>query len=517
MQDAGAGDAEAAEPGNQRALGAGPGARHSGRALRMGFVLDVAGYGTRTVPARDAVQQRLLQLVVAALAACGLALDALGVDHQWSGDGVNAVLPAGIDPTVVLAVLIRSLAAGLRADNARWADRLRLRMAVGVGLIEKSAAGFGGPVIVEINRLVNSAALRSALADEPSADLAVAVSDQAHALIIQPGYPGMPRGQFSRASVAEKEFSGFAWIWLSTRQWSEPAYPPLAVTDPREAGRYRIAARIGAGPAGSVYLAAGGEPGWAAVKVFDPRLAADPDARRRLSDGARAASFAREAHLAPVIDFYVADTGHPWVASTLVRGPSLNAAVTETGPLPPASAGWAALGLAQALAAVHEAGLAHHAVSPHNVLLGPAGPVLTDFGISRTALVSGPGTAGDDVLMLGATAFYAATSRFPWGTAALAPPGGVARPTESELAGCPPWLARIVLACLAPDPADRPAAADVGALLAGEVGQPPRSWLPDPVATRVAEYQALPASRGRFRWPRRELSASAASSDAAAG
>jgi len=507
MHDARAGDAEAAEPDDRRSFSAGPGAQYSGRALRMGFVLDVEGYGTRTVPARDAVQQRLLQLVTAALAACGLALDALGVDHQWSGDGVNAVLPAGIDPTVVLAVLIRSLAAGLQADNARWADRLRLRMAVGVGLIERSAAGFGGPVIVEINRLVNSAALRSALADEPSADLAVAVSDQAHGLIIQPGYPGMPRGQFSRASVAEKEFSGFAWIWVSTRQWSEPAYPPLGAADPREAGRYRIAARIGTGPAGSVYLAAGGNPGWAAVKVFDQRLVADPDTRRRLTDGARAASAAgpaRGEHLVPVIDFDVGRAGPPWVASTLVQGPSLNAAVSETGPLPAASAGWAALGLARALAALHRAGLAHHAVSAHNLLLGPAGPVLTDFGISRAALVSGPGTPADDVLMLGATACYAATSRFPWGTDALAPSGGPVRPAESELAGCPPWLTRIVLACLAPDPADRPAAADVAALLAGEVGDPPRSWLPGPVAARVAEYQALPPARGRFRWPRRE-------------
>jgi hypothetical protein len=40
------------------------------------------------------------------------------------------------------------------------------------------------------------------------------------------------------------------------------------------------------------------------------------------------------------------------------------------------------------------------------------------------------------------------------------------------------------------------------ALLAGEVGKQPCSWLPDPVAARTAEYQALPSSRGRFRWPR---------------
>ena len=60
----------------------------------------------------------------------------------------------------------------------------------------------------------------------------------------------------------------------------------------------------------------------------------------------------------------------------------------------------------------------------------------------------------------------------------------------------------IVLACLAPEPAARPAAAELHALLADKVGRQPSSWLPDPVAARTAEYQALPSYRGRFRWPR---------------
>ncbi len=113
-------------------------------------------------------------------------------------------------------------------------------------------------MIVDINRLVDSAPLRSALADEPAADLAVAISDQAYTLIIQPGYPGIPAGQFTRVNVVAKEFSGPAWIWLSTRQWSEPAYLPLDAADPREVGGYRIVARLGAGQAGPVYLASGG-------------------------------------------------------------------------------------------------------------------------------------------------------------------------------------------------------------------------------------------------------------------
>ncbi|HEY0934958.1 MAG TPA: hypothetical protein VGD91_14585 [Trebonia sp.] len=506
MRDAGA----AAEPGDWRAAGAGANAgaepslrRPSGRTLRMGFVLDVEGYGTRPVPDRDGVQQRLRQLVVAMLAECGLKLDSAGADHQWTGDGINAILPGNIDPTVVLTVLIRSLAAGLREDNARHPDRIRLRMAVGVGLTERSVAGFGGPVIVDINRLVDSAVLRSALADEPNADLAVAVSDQAHALIIQPGYPGIPGSQFTRVNAVVKEFSAAAWIWVSTRQWSEPPYLPPVPADPREAGRYRVVARLGTGQAGRVYLATGGDPLWAALKVFDARLVTDPDVRRRLSVGALAASVVREPHLAPVVD-YGDHQGHPWVASTLVRGPSLAAAVTETGPLPAAAAGWIALGLSRALGALHEAGLTHHAVSPQNVLLDASRPMLTDFGVSRAALVSGPGTAAEDLLMLGAATFYAATGRSPWGDrlgdAAPAVPAVPSGP--ADLDGCPPWLLPVVRACLDPDPAARPSPGDLRTWITGEIGQPPRSWLPDPVAARLADYQELPPSRGRFRWPR---------------
>ena len=514
MRDAGAGDTG---PGGQRTVGAASGGRQSGRALRLGFVLDVAGYGTRTVPERDDVQRRLRRLVVAMLAECGLKLDMRVVDHQWTGDGINGVLPSDIDPPAVLSVLVRSLAAGLNADNAGHADRIRLRMAIGVGLIERRAAGFGGPVIVDINRLVDSAALRSALSDEPAADLAVAISDQVYTLIIQPGYPGIPVGQFTQANVVAKEFSGPARIWLSTRQWSEPAYLPLGVADPREVGGYRIVARLGSGQAGPVYLASGGfsgggfsnaDPGWAALKLFDQHLVADPAVRRRLSLGAIAACVAREQHVVSLIDSDIDDDlDQPWVASTLVRGPSLAAVVAETGRLPAATSGWIALGLARALTTLHEAGFTHDAVSPRNVLLDAQGPVLTDLGMNRTTLISGPGLPSDDVLMLGATLFFAATGRSPWGdgsavTVPAPPPAAADLSDDVDLTWCPPLLAPIVGACLAADPAARPTAAKLHTWLAEKTGQGPRSWLPAPVATRVTEYRTLPPSRGRFRWPR---------------
>ena len=45
------------------------------RKLRMGFVLDVAGYGARSAPLRSDVQRRLPRLVSTMLLQCGMELE----------------------------------------------------------------------------------------------------------------------------------------------------------------------------------------------------------------------------------------------------------------------------------------------------------------------------------------------------------------------------------------------------------------------------------------------------------
>jgi hypothetical protein len=492
----------------------------AGLRLRMAFVLDVAGYGARGIAHQQEVQRRLQRLVEATLDGCGLKLDPEVVEHQWTGDGINAVLPADIDPTVILPLLIRSLASALGADNAQSADRIRLRMAVSAGLIRRSVAGFSGQLIMDISRLVDSSALHEALAAAPAADLAVAISDHVYAMVVRPGYQGIPDGQFSRVNVVAKEFSAAAWVWLSARQWSEPAYLPLTPDDPASVGGYRIHARLGGGAAGPVYLGAsdpGGarDPGgaaapqWAAVKVFDRALSADADVRRRLATGALAASVLPDPHLVPVI---ASDTAavRPWAVSTLVRGPSLADAVAQTGPLPPAAVGWTALGLARAIATLHRAELTHHAVTAGNVLLDDQGPMLTDFGVNRAALAHGPGSFAEDVFQLGCTVCYAATGRPGWSDW---PSGSPLSSGNPDLSDCPAALTPIVAACLAADPQARPSADRLVGWLATAAGQRPRSWLPDAVAARLRDYQELPplsaplsasrpASWPRFRRPR---------------
>lgn len=497
------GDGVAAEP---RGHGQSPSARsQSGRKLRMGFVLDVAGYGARSAPLQNQVQRRLPPLVVNTLAKCGMNLDDVG--HEWTGDGINAVMPADMDPAVVLPVLIRSLTVNLAADNAHSTDRIRLRMAIGVGLVEHNRAGFGGPMIVEINRLVNSAPVRAALSAYPSADLAVAISDPVHATVIRPGYPGIPSAQFTRVDVIAKEFAAPAWIWVSARQWSTSAYLPVERDHPREIGSYRIVARFGASASGQVFVGRTRDGNPLAVRRYRRELFADADVRRRLSTAVAAASVPHGPYTATVTDSDT-ESGTPWVARALVRGPSLGTVVTETGPLPAASAAWLALGAARAVAALHEDGLTHQAISPSNVLLEPGGPVLTDFGLNRIALTDGSATAADDVFMLGCVTFFAATGRSPWGgrfpagpVPATDIPGTLDMLDDQELPGCPPALLPVVRACLDPRSDGRPSAAVLVARLS-EIGDQPRSWLPAAVTARFADYMEFPEpdpARRRFR------------------
>jgi len=499
-----------------------PARRPARRELRMGFVLDVADFGARPAPLRSDVQRRLPVLVSAMLAASGTGLDT--VEHEWTGDGINVVLPADIDPTVVLPALLRSLAALLSEDNSRSVNRMRLRMSVGIGLIEHSGAGFGGPMIIEMSRLVNSAPLRAALAAYPDAHLAVAISDQVHSAIIRPGYPGIPSAQFAPVKVAEKEFRAPAWIWISTRQWTTHAFEPLRAGDPRqviggESHRYRVAARLGSGRASTVYLAISPDGAPLAVKVFHREAAPDTEARTRLATAIDAAGAIRGPRTVRVCDAS-AYAGQPWVATPLIPGPSLAEAVAQTGPLPARSALWLAAGVARGLLDIHMAGIVHGALRPSNVLLAPDGPVITDIGtgwaaISGPPAAAGPADAGgtpagdgpfapdrhgadDDILALGCLAFFAATGRTPFGECTPADdrfpgiPDDPAVLADPDWTGCPPPLLPAVQACLLP-PVRRPSAEAALALLEEAAGPAPRNWLPPPVAARFSAHLLLPA------------------------
>lgn len=183
------------------------------RKLQMGFAVDVTGYGARSALAQEAVQNRLFRLVGWMLRRCRVGWEEVG--HQWAGDGGIVVLPSDIDPTVALPDLVRSVVQGLAEDNRRHDDRIRMRMAVGVGIVGPGAVGFTGSMVVGISRMLDSVPLREALEDHPDADVAILLSDHVHTYVIRPGYTELPAAEFRLVTVNIKEFREQAWLWIS--------------------------------------------------------------------------------------------------------------------------------------------------------------------------------------------------------------------------------------------------------------------------------------------------------------
>src|SRR5580692_4499676 len=218
--------------------------------------------------------------------------------------------------------------------------------------------------------------------------------------------------------------------WRNVARGLQPGDPPLI-------GPYRLVGRLGCGGMGQVFLglSAGGRP--VAVKVIRAELAMDPEFRARFRREVDVARRVSGLFTAPVIDADL-DGPVPWLATAYVKGPSLADAVSSHGPLPAGSVLALAAGLAEALNAIHAAGVVHRDLKPANVLLAEDGPRVIDFGISRaveasalthTGLVVGsPGFMSpeqaegrevgppSDIFSLGAVLAFAATGQGPFGT-----------------------------------------------------------------------------------------------------
>ncbi|MFD5158471.1 serine/threonine-protein kinase [Streptomyces hawaiiensis] len=153
------------------------------------------------------------------------------------------------------------------------------------------------------------------------------------------------------------------------------------------AGRYRLLAKLGHGGMGTVWRAQD-ETVDREVAVKEPRVPAHlPERERanafeRMRREARAAARLDHPAVVGVHDVAVVEE-QPWIVMELVRGRSLGDALQE-GTLSAREAARIGLEVLGALEAAHAAGILHRDVKPDNVLLGRYDRVvLTDFGIAQ--------------------------------------------------------------------------------------------------------------------------------------
>ena len=253
---------------------------------------------------------------------------------------------------------------------------------------------------------------------------------------------------------------------------------PLTSDDPAEIGGYRLRGRLGAGGMGRVYLASTPAGRAVALKVVRPELGDDGEFRARFRQEIQAARRVHGLYTALLLDADPAATP-PWLVTAYVPGPSLQQAVAESGPMPEVMVFRLIAGVAEALQAIHAAGLVHRDLKPSNVLLAPDGPRVIDFGIARameatsltrTGMMVGspqfmapeqildkPVTPAIDVFALGSLAAYAAAGRAPFGEGHTAAVSYRVLHQPPDLDGCPPQLRTLIERCLSKEAAARPA------------------------------------------------------------
>ncbi|GAA0588686.1 hypothetical protein GCM10009534_23590 [Kribbella sandramycini] len=158
---------------------------------------------------------------------------------------------------------------------------------------------------------------------------------------------------------------------------------------------YRLAEPLGAGATGVVYAASRlADGGSVAVKVVHPELV-DPQYRDRLRREARLAASVVHPGVVRVHEVG-GERDQAWLVMDRLSGPDLQALLDDEGPLPAARVVELLGAVADAVDAVHRAGVIHRDLKPANIILDGDRPLVADFGVARQ-LASLESTTGLDL------------------------------------------------------------------------------------------------------------------------
>ena len=255
---------------------------------------------------------------------------------------------------------------------------------------------------------------------------------------------------------------------------------PLETGDPQTVGRFELLARLGEGGQGIVYLGRGPGAGEERVAVKILRSTADASVLERLARELDAIHAVQPFVTARVIEAST-EGERRYIVSEFIDGPSLQERVDTRGPLPEGELQRLAVGTATALTAIHGAGVVHRDFKPANVLLGPDGPRVVDFGIARlidvatmtSGVIGTPSyispeqlsgarpTSAVDIFAWAVTMVYAATGRPAFsGDSVMAVMHRILT-EQPDITGVPASLFPVLRDCLNKDPLARPNARDL--------------------------------------------------------
>jgi eukaryotic-like serine/threonine-protein kinase len=272
----------------------------------------------------------------------------------------------------------------------------------------------------------------------------------------------------------------------------------------RELGSYQLEEKLGEGGMGEVWRARHrmlARP--AAIKLIRPSLAGNgaagvsSEALRRFEREAQAIARLRSPHTVELFDFGVAADGAFYYVMELLDGLDADTLLRRFGPIPPERAVFLLRQMCHSLSEAESCGLVHRDIKPANIFLCRYGEEydfvkVLDFGIvkglhegaqvdplhtAENAVQGTPafmapeqaiGTEVDgraDIYATGCVAYWLLTGKFvftadtPMGLLMQHVQARPAPPSTRTDQPIPAALDRLVLACLAKDPAERPQSA----------------------------------------------------------
>ena len=253
------------------------------------------------------------------------------------------------------------------------------------------------------------------------------------------------------------------------------------------ADRYRIVALLGRGGMGEVYRAEDltlGQP--VALKFLPGDVAKDSDRLARFRQEVRLARQVSHPNVCRVYDIGEAD-GQPFISMEYVNGEDLASLLRRIGRLPSAKAAELARQVCAGLAAAHDRGVLHRDLKPANVMIDERGRArIADFGLAGLADVDGDRERG---IIMGTPGYMAPEQFAGQGTSTRSDVYALGLVLYELFTGLPahaivkasgrvdfhapdsptnpsaivgeidPAVERVILRCLAQDPARRPSSA----------------------------------------------------------
>ncbi|PIE17991.1 MAG: hypothetical protein CSA65_06810 [Proteobacteria bacterium] len=259
-------------------------------------------------------------------------------------------------------------------------------------------------------------------------------------------------------------------------------------------GNYVLSELLGRGGMGAVYRAAHPKIGReVAVKVLDSTLSANPEHIKRFGDEAAILARMRHPNIVEIYDFGELPSGQVYFVMELLRGCELKPLMRRRGKMSVEEVAPYLQQICGGLQAAHDQGIVHRDVKPANVFVVMGSSVrvkLLDFGISKdteevdgrtqTGMMMGTPTfmapeqikgaepirPAADIYALGVILYQMLAGKPPFAAASVFSLLAMhLRDEPPPLAECAPHIpmsiAELIYRCLAKEPGDRPASAQL--------------------------------------------------------